>query len=328
VVAGAAVAREALAHPLGDLERRPDAVARALDELLERATQLEPGAAILAPRLQRASHGGGEGGRDIRTVLLDGRDAAVAQHAHPVDRVLPRHQHAPGQELPQHHRQREHVGAAIQLLPDGLLGRHVRELALHHARPGLLDRADRLGDAEVDQLDRAVVRGDQVGRRHVAVDDVERAPVTVAQLVGVVEPGARVGPDARHQHVRHALGLGMLDEVAGVDPVDVLHGDEVVLVHLSEVVDVDDVGVRELRGQARLVEEHPDEVLRIDEMRQDPLHGDHALEALRAALAREEHLRHAAASQSLDELVLTERDARQLRSPLGHGNTHARCVRM
>ena len=73
-----------------------------------------------------------------------------------------------------------------------------------------------------------------------------------------------------------------------------LHGDEVVLADLAEVVDVDDVVVVQLRRELRLVDEHGDEVGAVREMRQDLLDGDRLLEALDALHARLPDLRHAA----------------------------------
>ena len=69
-------------------------------------------------------------------------------------------------------------------------------------------------------------------------------PFGVAQLVRVVERGRGVGADARDQRRRQRLLLAVLEQLAGVDAVDELHRDEVVVVDLSEVVDVDDVRVR------------------------------------------------------------------------------------
>ena len=55
------------------------------------------------------------------------------------------------------------------------------------------------------------------------------------------------------------LGAGAhdLDEVVAAQ---VLHRDEVLVVDVADVVDLDDVRVVERRGDARLVEEHADEL--------------------------------------------------------------------
>jgi hypothetical protein len=55
------------------------------------------------------------------------------------------------------------------------------------------------GDAEVDQLDPAVVADEDVGRRDVAVDDAERRAVAALLVVGVVQP--RGGADDDLQDV-------------------------------------------------------------------------------------------------------------------------------
>ena len=69
------------------------------------------------------------------------------------------------------------------------------------------------------------------------------------------------------------------DDRADVLAVDVLHRDEVRAVDLPDVEDLDDVGVRERRGDARLVEQHVDERLVLVHRRQDALDDDELLEA-------------------------------------------------
>ena len=68
----------------------------------------------------------------------------------------------------------EDVAAAIDRRAAALLGRHVADLALERAGQRLHFARRRLGDAEVDDLDRAVEADDDVLRRDVAVHDLER----------------------------------------------------------------------------------------------------------------------------------------------------------
>ncbi len=147
----------------------------------------------------------------------------------------------------------------------------------------------------------------------------ERPPVDVLLPVRVGERAGGVGADARHEDGRDGLGGRVLDQLAGVHAVDELHRDEEALLELPELVDVDDVRVREPRRVARLVEEHLDELARVGEVREDALHRDAPVEALDAALPREEHLGHAAAREPLAEHVLTKRNA----GGRGHGRPRA-----
>jgi hypothetical protein len=48
------------------------------------------------------------------------------------------------------------------------------------------------GDSEIDELERAGVRDQQILRRDVAMDDLERIAVFVAGLVGRVQAPARL----------------------------------------------------------------------------------------------------------------------------------------
>ena len=64
--------------------------------------------------------------------------------------------------------------------------------------------------------------------------------------------------------------------------------------------------VVDARGEARLVEEHLDELFLAGEVRVQALDGDEALEAADAAEPGEEHRRHAAGRDLADQLVAVE----------------------
>ena len=85
--------------------------------------------------------------------------------------------------------------------------------------------------------------------------------------------------------------------------VDVLHHDEVGVLADADVEDLGDVGVREVRREARLVEEHGDEALLLAERGEHALDGDLLLEALDARALGEEHLGHAARREALEDAV-------------------------
>ena len=133
--------------------------------------------------------------------------------------------------------------------------------------------------------------------------------VRTLQLVRVVQRRRGIRPDPGDQGGRHPLALEVLEQLPGVDAVDVLHRDEVVGLDLSEVVDVDDVRMAELSREPGLAEEHLHEVGRVDEVGQDPLHRDAAIEALEPALLREEHLGHSSARDAPQEHVVAEPNA-------------------
>ena len=97
--------------------------------------------------------------------------------------------------------------------------------------------------------------------------------------------------------------MSVLDDGLEVGAVDVLHDDEVGVVADADVEDLHAVRVREVRGEARLVEEHRDELLLLGEVRQDALDRDLLLEALEARALGAEHLGHAARRELLDDAV-------------------------
>jgi hypothetical protein len=151
-----------------------------------------------------------------------------------------------GQDLVEDDAEREDVGAVVDVAGLDLLGSHVvrrpQQLSLHRQVRGVEP-----GDAEVGDLD-LVVGGDQdVRRLDVAMDHAPR--------VGVVEG---LG-DLRHQIADESRreGLGALQQLLEVGPLDVLHGDEADAVgaFVDHVVDGDDVRVREDAGALRFAHE-------------------------------------------------------------------------
>ena len=121
-----------------------------------------------------------------------------------------------------------------------------------------------LREAEVHDLHLAVLRDEHVGRRHVAVDDVERLAVGAGELVRVREALAELARRCRRRprpgsRARSSCMCSMIALRFGA--VDVLHDDEVRVVADADVEDLHAVRVRELRREARLVEEHRDELL-------------------------------------------------------------------
>ena len=130
----------------------------------------------------------------------------------------------------------------------------------------------------------------QVPRLDVAVDD----PL----LVGVVEPGARLDADLdRGVGAEAALRLQELRARAALH---VLHDDEVALLVDAGVVDLDDVGVDQLRDGERLAAEAGDELLVVGEVLGQDLHRDRALEHL---VDRPVDARHPARAEAVAELV-------------------------
>ena len=76
------------------------------------------------------------------------------------------------------------------------------------------------------------------------------------------------------------VALAAADDRRQILPGQVLHADEVLAVHLAELVGGDDVRVLEPRGDARLVEEHLSQLSAVREVREDPLERDDLDEAL------------------------------------------------
>ena len=195
-------------------------------------------------------------------------------------------------------------GAAVRAR---LLGRAVLELAHEHTDLGDLEAAVGLQgarEAEVDDLQpqvAALVLGDhQVVGRQVAVDH----PGGVDRL----EPVQRLDGEADGGH--HREGPLTADAVADVLPLDVLPDHvEAGVRQGREVVEDGDVGVLDLRGEARLAHEPllsrevGGEVLAQDL--------DHP-QLLQVDVAHQVDLPHAATAEALNDLVFAVEDGPRL----------------
>ena len=318
----ARVGREQLAHQHGEVGGlEPGGV----NHVVERVGHLRAGLEALVPvARQRPQDDAVELGGTVGIVQRGRRHLA---HAHPFDRlqvVFALEQPPPGEHLVQHDAGGKDVDPPVDVVALGLLGRHVRELALQGTplRVPLLDlrfAAERLGDAEVEQLDRPLVGQHHVGRGDVAVDHPQQLAVVPGEIVGVGEGPAHLAADVGHQ-----LGAGGSDPgpdrahgLGQVAPPHVLHRDEVLLVHRAQLEDLDDVRVVEARGELGLLDEHPRELGIVRQVRQDALHHEHALETGRTLDPSLEDVGHSTAADPLEQRVLAELN--RLRKHYPHG---------
>ncbi len=221
--------------------------------------------------------------------------------------VLGDHHAAAGEQLPQDDAGRVDVGAPVDGALVELLRRHERHLALDLA--GDRRRQARLGagDAEVGQAGDAVDADEDVVRRDVAVDEAQGLLVRAPELVCGVEAGERVEEDAQRDVEREAAVVLAQRALDGVErgPLDVFHDEEDARVVLVDVERRDHVGVVDARGEARLVEEHGDEVGLVLEVLVHRLERDEPLEPADAHRPRQEHRGHAARRDLANRLVAT-----------------------
>ena len=254
-------------------------------------------------------------------------DAHVADLEHDIEVAGSLEEAAHGEEFEEDDAGREEVGAEVDLLSCDLLGAHVAHLPLVGSALGEVALEARLGDAEVGDLHEALVGEEDVGGGDVAMDDGERLTDGAGGVVGKVEAAEDLNGDVDGDGDRDAeLGAGAgCEEVEEVFAGDILHGDEVLPLDLSEVVDLDHVGVVEPDGDTGLVDEHADEVGVFCERGEDDLDGALFGEAVGALKHAAEDVGHAASTDAIDEDELTEATG-EFREQ-GHGFRHGGVLR-
>ena len=120
------------------------------------------------------------------------------------------------------------------------------------------------------------------------MDEIERVPARIPELVGDVKTAADVGDDPTQKRVREGVarfddGAIKTGERIAVDP---LHDEEGDVVLLAEIEDLRDVRVLDAGSDPRFVEEHPLELEIGGVLREDCLYGDELLEAVLSVQAR------------------------------------------
>jgi hypothetical protein len=226
-----------------------------------------------------------DGGCGSAHVLVGHRHGRVADEGRPH-----------GQQLVEQAAGAVQVGARVDLLALGLLGRQVLRGAddrggLRHGHAGV---AHRTGDAEVHDLDLAGAGQHDVGRLDVAVDDAR--PVAVLQRL-----------EDADGHLHGPLGQQLapgVQQLAQGRAVDVLHHDvrdrDAVDVVLAGVVHGDDRGVVERGGRLGLPAETGLEGRIAGKVHPQRLHGDRTAQA---GVMGEVHLGHATTAEHRAQLV-------------------------
>ena len=145
-------------------------------------------------------------------------------------------------------------------MPRALLRRHVHHRALDGAGLGLLQRKLTFGNAKVDDFDLTEVTHQHVVRVDVAVNEPHRRARQMPGVVRKGQAGAQLRDDFyRVGHGQQAAGvLGGVDNAPQALALHILHGDVVHALGVAYFVNLHNVGVVELRGNARLGEEHID----------------------------------------------------------------------
>ncbi len=291
-----------LLDKLLELERA-DGFAPILDEAFDIPLEFACGLiAFIAVFGESAVDDSGELIGEVGSVLLDGDGAGVEDGTEHIDIGFSVEGSVVGGEFVHDDAKRKDIAASVEDKALDLFGRHVGEFAFDGSRLGFLGGLG-FGDPEVNDLDDALEGEDDVLGGDISVDQVEVMAVGITEAVGIFETFADLRSDLGDVFggEPESVFATDLDHRTEVEAVDVLHGDEVVVVVLSEFKDLYDIGVVHDGSDTRFVLEHLEELLVTEEVREDPLDNKLLFEAAGAALLGEMDFGHPAGCELFQE---------------------------
>ncbi len=205
--------------------------------------------------------------RRVKTAFSDlGKDFHGISLEHPL----------PGYQFVQKNPRGEDIRAMINLAAVCLFRGHISHFSLYCA--DLCERAPggRLCDTEIHNLNFAVIRYQNILRRNIPVNQVEGTTVQVFQAVGIVEPGTD-----KRDHVKFVIQVqyvvfyfGLVHDLPQILSEQVLHGDKIIALDISEVINLDNIFMIEQRRQLCLYDKTVDQLFFPGKMRKYHLDGD------------------------------------------------------
>ena len=209
-------------------------------------------------------------------------------------------------ELEEHHAEREHVAGTRDGLAAGLLGRHVAWRAENRAHL----RGRGVGQPRRGRL-RDEARQTEVEELHVTIGthhDVLGLDVAMDDAGGVRD---RKRPRELRAHARDRVGSdGTADERRERMAFHQLHGQEAPAVHVTDLVDGDDIRVVERRSGARLLLETTNRFSVAGERGPKQLQGNLAV---KPRVVRLVHLAHPAPADERDDVIGADAARQQAR---------------
>ena len=187
-----------------------------------------------------------------------------------------------------------------------MFGGHVEDLALGHARLGLVFLDATFGDTKIREFHFAFATKEDIIGAEIAVNEMEGLTIAIGGNMGVVKTFEDINNDGDTdgKGQRDMGDNAAMEQIGKAEAIDVLHDDIVGVFCLAEVIDANDIGVLEACNQARLVDKHLDVISIAGDVRVKSLDGDFLLETLGANRAPQEDFSHPAVTDLIDHFVL------------------------
>ncbi len=213
-----------------------------------------------------------------------------------------------GEQLVQDDPHGKEIRALIDPFALGLFGRHIGHLALEHPRFRRGVAIGDFGNAEIENFDLPGIGHKNILGADVAMNDLQQVTGHVRKPVGIFQTGTdgsrngkAVFEPERPSGVRQGGCQG-----TQILALEIFHDNEIGVLHASEIVNLDDVGMLQEGRQFGFCDKRLHH-LRID--REVGVHlfdGHQFLKPLVALNAGTEKLRHAAIGDAVQDLVFAE----------------------
>ena len=135
---------------------------------------------------------------------------------------------------------------------------------------------------------------------------MKRRAIEALQLMGVMQPIERIGEDPHVKRQRHVVAPHAVQDPIERLPLEIVHGDEILIAVLTHLVRVHHVRMVELGRQPGLIQEHGQELGLAGELFAQLLDHHQLVETGGPLIHAQHDARHASLPQLRNDAILTD----------------------